>query len=234
MNGDEIDAVLRELTEPEFRDFTSKLMPGTENVLGVRIPKLRAIAKQITKEDWREFLRYPSKSFEHTMVRAFVIATAPVGIDERLELTDGFIPEVTNWAINDSFCNSWKSGRNDDPEKLWDYSLALVDRHEEFPSRVGAIMMMTHFIDDAHIDAMLDKLVTCPRCGYYLDMGVAWALSFCYIKYPERTEKAIFDGRLEYDVLNMTVRKIRDSFRVSKEDKDRLKTRMKEVTRRSS
>ena len=90
-------------------------------------------------------------------------------------------------------------------------------------------MMMTHFIDEDHIEAMLDKLVSCPRCGYYLDMGVAWALSFCYIKFPERTEKAIFDGRLESDVLNMTVRKIRDSFRVSREDKERLKGRLKEV-----
>ena len=234
MNGDEIDAYLRELAEPDFREFTCKLMPGTDNVLGVRVPELRKIAKQISKGDWREFLGYPSKTFEHTMVRAFVIATAPMDMDERLSLTDRFIPEVTNWAINDSFCNSWKIGTKDDPEKLWDYCLALVDRHEEFPSRVGAVMMMTHFIDEAHIDKMLDKLVSCPRCGYYLDMGIAWALSFCYIRFPEKTEQAIFDGRLEYEVLNMTVRKIRDSFRVSKEDKDRLKDRLKGLTRRSS
>ena len=234
MNGNEIDAYLRELAEPDFRKFTSKLMPGTDNVLGVRVPELRKIAKQISKEDWREFLEYPSKTFEHTMVRAFVIATAPMDMDERLSLTDGFIPEVTNWAINDSFCNSWKIGSKDDPEKLWDYCLALVDRHEEFPSRVGAVMMMAHFIDEAHIDKMLDKLVSCPRCGYYLDMGIAWALSFCYIRFPEKTEQAIFDGRLEHEVLNMTVRKIRDSFRVSKEDKDRLKDRLKGLTRRSS
>ena len=129
MNGEELDTYLRSIAEPDFRDFTSKLMPGTEGVLGIRLPKLRAIAKDILKEDWREFLTYPSASFEHTMIRAFVIATAPVDIDERLRLTEGFIPEVTNWAINDSFCNSWKIGRKDDPEKLWNYCLALVDRH---------------------------------------------------------------------------------------------------------
>lgn len=229
MNGEELNTYLRSLAEPDFREFTSKLMPGTEDVLGVRLPKLREIAKQILREDWREFLTYPSGSFEHTMVRAFVIATAPVDIDERLSLTEGFIPEVTNWAINDSFCNSWKIGRKDDPEKLWNYCLALVDRHEEFPSRVGAVMMMTHFIDDGHIDGMLEKLVSCPRCGYYLDMGIAWVLSFCYIKYPEKTEMAIFDGRLEREVLSMTVRKIRDSFRVAQDDKDRLKRRLKEL-----
>ncbi len=227
MNGEEIDTLLRSLAEPEFRDFTSKLMPGTDNVLGVRIPKLRAIAKDIPKDDWREFLAYPSHSFEHTMVRGLVIATAPMDTDERLRLTDMYIPEITNWSLNDTFCNSWKFPKKDS-EKVFSYCLALVDRHEEFPSRVGAVMMMSHFLDEEHIDAVNEKLVTCPRCGYYLDMGIAWALSFCYIKFPEKTEEALFDGRLEYEVLNMTVRKICDSFRVEKSEKERLKKRLKE------
>ncbi len=201
-------------------------MPGTEDVLGVRIPRLRAIAKDIVKEDWRDFLTYPSRSFEHTMVRGLVIATAPMDTDERLRLTDAYIPEITNWSLNDTFCNSWKVPKKDS-ERVFSYCLALVDRHEEFPSRVGAVMLMSHFLDGEHIDTVNEKLVTCPRCGYYLDMGVAWALSFCYIKFPGRTEDVLFDGRLEYDVLNMTVRKICDSYRVEKSEKERLKRRLK-------
>jgi len=62
MNGDELDAYLKSIAEPDFRDFTSKLMPGTDGVLGIRLPKLRAIAKDILREDWREFLTHPSQS----------------------------------------------------------------------------------------------------------------------------------------------------------------------------
>ena len=227
MKGEELEALLESMAEPGFREFTSKLMPGTDNILGVRIPKLRKIAKDITEEDWRDFLTYPSRSFEHSIIRGVVIATAPMETDERLRLTEMYIPEITNWALNDTFCNSWKV-RKQDAEKVFSYCLALVDRHEEFPSRVGAVMLMSHFLDDGHIDAVNEKLVTCPRCGYYLDMGIAWALSFCFIKFPERTENVLFDGRLEYEVLNMTVRKICDSYRVDKAEKERLKKRLKE------
>ncbi|MCQ2079311.1 MAG: DNA alkylation repair protein [archaeon] len=239
MNGEEMEALLRSLAEPEFQKFTAKLMPGTDNVLGIRLPKLRQIAKEICKGDWREFLTHPSHIFEHTLIRAFVIAGAKMDVDERIERTMAFIPEVTNWAINDSFCCSWKFGKKDS-EKVWNMCMELLDRREEFPSRVGAVMLMDHFLDDEHIDSVVERLVSLPRCGYYLDMGVAWALSFCFIKYPRETEDRLFDGRLETEVLTMTVRKICDSYRVEKSEKEKLKGRLREtrarapVTRRSS
>ena len=227
MNGDELAALLESEAEPGYRDFSSKLVPGCNNMLGIRLPRLRQIAKDICKGDWRDFLTYPSQSFEHTMIRALVIASADMGTDERLRLTEAFLPEIDNWSVNDTFCNSWKVKKKDN-EMVWDYCVGLVDRHQEFPSRVGAVMMLSHFLDEDHIDRVNDILVSCPRCGYYLDMGVAWTLSFCYIKFPERTEDVLFDGRLEKDVLRMTVRKICDSFRVDSDSKERLKARLRE------
>ena len=47
---------LQMLSEDKFRDFTMRLMPGVENVYGVRLPILRKIAKTIVKEDWRAYL----------------------------------------------------------------------------------------------------------------------------------------------------------------------------------
>lgn len=83
--------------------------------------------------------------------------------------------------------------------------------------RVGAVMMMSQFLDDDHIGDILG-LLTSPResPGYYWEMGCAWALSFCYIEYPGRTEKELFSGGLSEPILTMTVGKIRDSYRVPK------------------
>ena len=234
MDADELETVLNGFAEPEYREFSLKLTPGADRMLGVRSPRLWEIAKEICNSDWRKFLSYPSRSHEHTMIRAKVIGTARMGIDERIGYTEEFLPEVTNWAVNDCLCSSWKLSKKDDPEKLWDYCVELVGRHQEFPSRVGAVMMLTHFIDDEHVDRVNDILVSCPRCGYYLDMGVAWTLSMCYVRFPERTEEVLFDGRLETEVLRMTVRKICDSYRADPSDKERLKARLKELTRRSS
>ncbi len=234
MNGTELDTLLRSLAEPDYRDFSSKLIPGIDNMLGVRIPKLRSIAKKICKEDWREFLTYPTTSFEHSMIRGIIIATAEMDMTERIEYTEKFLPEVTNWSLNDGFCCSLKVKDPDEKRILWNYCVDLVDRHQEFPSRVGAVLMLTNYLDEEHVDKVNDILITCPRCGYYLDMGIAWTLSMSYVNFPERTEKALFDRRLNDTVLRMTVRKICDSFRVDPDTKKRLKERIGTVTRRSS
>jgi hypothetical protein len=53
-------------------------------------------------------------------------------------------------------------------------------------------------------------------------MGAAWALSVCYVHFPERTEDALMSERLDPEVLKKAMQKIRDSYRVSQEDKERL------------
>ncbi len=234
MNGTDLDTLLRSLAEPEYRDFSSKLLPGTDGILGVRMPKLRSVAKEICKGDWRGFLTYPSTSFEHTMIRGIVIATAETDMSERIGFIEMFLPEIDNWSVSDGFCCSLKIKDPREKEMLWSYCVELVNRHREFPSRVGAVLMLWNFIDDGHVDEVNDILVSCPRCGYYLDMGIAWTLSLSFAYFPERTEKVLFDGRLDNVVLRMTVRKIRDSFRVDLDTKKRLKERLGPVTRKSS
>ena len=42
---------LKALADPKYRKFHSYLLPGTDNILGVRIPQLRTMAKDIIKKD---------------------------------------------------------------------------------------------------------------------------------------------------------------------------------------
>lgn len=42
---------LKALADPKYRKFHSYLLPGTDNILGVRIPQLRTMAKEIIKKD---------------------------------------------------------------------------------------------------------------------------------------------------------------------------------------
>lgn len=47
---------LEQLSEEDYKKFNENLLPGTKHVLGVRMPKLRALAKEIAKEDFRAYL----------------------------------------------------------------------------------------------------------------------------------------------------------------------------------
>ena len=48
---EEIRQELIKLADDKYRSFHSNLCPGVENILGVRLPLLRKIAKSLSKEE---------------------------------------------------------------------------------------------------------------------------------------------------------------------------------------
>jgi len=209
-------------SDPKLREHHLTTIPGAENMYGVRVPVLRDLAKKICKDDWRSFLEEPSFSYEESMLRGLVISSAKMSTEERLEWSQTFMPEITNWALCDIFCCEWAI-KNGEKEKLWDYCLELIKTDCEFTMRVSVVMMLAHFIDDHYIDSVLHILSTSYHEGYYFKMGSAWALSVCFVKYPEKTEPYLFAPSLDKDIRNKTIQKIYDSYRVEKEKKEELR-----------
>ena len=106
---------------------------------------------------------------------------------------------------------------------MWNYCLELIKTDDEFMMRVSTVMMLVHFIDDHYINSVLDILSTSYHEGYYFKMGSAWALSVCFIKYPEMTEPYLFVPSLDKEIRNKAIQKICDSYRVEKDKKEELK-----------
>ena len=70
MTNEEICVWLKAEAEPKFQRFTSGLIPGTDPIIGVRIPKLRTLAKKIAKEDWRGYLEHAAcDTYEEIMLQ---------------------------------------------------------------------------------------------------------------------------------------------------------------------
>jgi Predicted DNA alkylation repair enzyme len=214
-------------SDPKLKERHLTTIPGAKNMYGVHVPILRDLAKRICKEDWQSFLKESSFSYEESMLRALVISGAKMSTEERLEWSRTFMPEITNWALCDIFCSEWDI-KNQEKEKLWDYCLELIKTDDEFMMRVSAVMMLVHFIDDHYIDSVLHILSISYHEGYYFKMGSAWALSICFVKYPEKTEPYLFVPSLDNDIRNKAIQKICDSYRVEKEKKKEL--RIKKAT----
>ena len=213
--------MLRDAAEPELAAFNTKLTPGKDGIIGVRVPVIRDIARKVVRDDWRQVLDGEPESFEEEMLRGVVIATATVTVAERISLTDGFLDYVDNWATCDIFCNSWKFGK-EDSETVWDYFSGLIDSGEEYRMRVSVIARMSHFNDEKHSRMLLEDLATHDNPGYYYRMGAAWAVSVVYVHHPEMVEELLRSGRLEVWTHNKSIQKIRESRRVSKGDKERV------------
>ncbi len=208
--------------DPEYAEFNRRLLPYTDNILGVRMPVLRTIASELMDGDWENILNLDSEYHEDDLLKALIIANADMPFEERIDYTREFAPYVKNWAVCDLLCNDWKyvpEAKN----ALWGLCDDLLSSDDEFMMRISAVMMLFKFIDEDNIDKVLERLTSNCHEGYYYKMGAAWTLSYCFIDYPEKTEKVFESGKLDPNIQNMTVRKIRESLRVDKEVKERIR-----------
>lgn len=211
-----------DLAEEEYAKFTSKLIPGKEGIKGVRVPTLRRIAKEIVDDDWEAFLEEEPECFEEEFLRGIVIATAPMDTDDRIDRSEGFLDTIDNWSVCDSFCSSWKF-RKKDGGRVYDYFASLMDSGKEYRMRVSLIARMDHFLDEQHVDDILDDIAEYRNDGYYYRMGAAWAASFCYISFPKRTYDVLASGRMDPWVFSKSIQKICESYRVPDDDKAALR-----------
>lgn len=210
---------LEKIAEADYKTFSASLIPGVENLLGIRIPILRDMAKKLAKEDWKGCMEWEDTLyFEETMLQGLVLGYAKAPIDEILVYAKQFIPKINNWSVNDTFCSNFKIARKE-PQKVWDFLMTYKDSHDEFETRVVAVMLMSHFLDDAHIDDVLRVLGELEIVGYYTSMGVAWAYATAWAKYPEKTKSYLLEHPIDAETYHKTLRKCLESYRISDEDK---------------
>jgi len=208
-----------ELAEDDFRQFHSKLIPGTDNVLGVRLPQLRKLAKEIAKGDWRGYLAAaPEDYYEEIMLKCLVIGYAKADLAEILPYVAAFVPKINNWAVCDSFCNNLRITKKHLSE-VWEFLQPYLQSREEFEMRFGVVMLLTFYMQDEYISKVLLLLDSAKHEGYYVKMAVAWAISVCFIKYPEKTIAYLKKNTLDDFTYNKALQKITESLRVDKATK---------------
>lgn len=213
---------LLELAEPRYRQFISPLMPGVEHVIGVRLPTLRRMAREILRGDWRGWLAEAEGFyFEERMLQGMVISYVRCEATEKLGYVARFVAMIDNWAVCDCFC--WRL-KPDEREQMWRFIQPYFDAGEEFGVRFATVMALNNFVDREHLEALLAQLGRVGHEGYYARMGVAWAVSVCYAKFPERTHAWLAESCPLCDwTFNKSLQKIAESYRVDASAKRELR-----------
>lgn len=211
---------LEKWTDLTYKEFHSALIPGADNILGVRIPQLRIIAKEIAKkEGWRTFVESTdTKYYEETMLQGMVIGIAKMELEERIDYIRLFIPRISNWAVCDIFCGELKSAVRKGKESVWEFIQPYLSAEEEFKIRFG-IVMLFHYVDEEHIDSLLKYADSFEHEAYYARMAMAWMISICFIKFPEKTMEYLRGSKLDKWTFNKSLQKITESLRIDKETK---------------
>lgn len=215
---------LFELSDDKFKTFHSRLCPNTDNIIGVRLPLLRQLAKEIAKGDWRNFLSNSKEEYyEEILINGLVIAYAKCDVEERLNYIESFVPKIDNWAICDSFCNTLKFV-NKNKEIMWEFIQPYLKSYNEFEIRFAVVIILNYYITEDYINLVLKTLDNIKHDGYYVKMAVAWAISMCFVKFEEKTMAYLKDNSLDDFTYNKSLQKICESLRVDKNTKELIKS----------
>ena len=215
------------LADEKYKKFHSNLCPGVENILGVRLPILRKLSKDLSKNNYEDYLNNDNaKYYEEVMVEGLIIGYIKTDNETRLKYIRNFVPKINNWAVCDSFCNNLKFTKKSMSE-VWDFILPYASSKNEFDVRFAVVMMLNFYIVDDYIDSVLSVLNNIHHDGYYVKMAVAWAISFAYIHFPDKTLFFLKNNNLDNFTYNKSLQKIIESNRVSTEYKDLMRSMKK-------
>ncbi|WP_148411892.1 DNA alkylation repair protein [Murimonas intestini] len=224
MTAEEIRKQLDMLSEPDFREFTAGLMPGVRNVLGVRLPALRRIAKQEARGNWKEYFEQAlDDSYEEIMLQGMVIGYLKEDLDVVQGLIRDFVPKIDNWSVCDSFCSGLKITK-EYPAEMWEFIQDYFKDKRPFCVRFAIVMLLQYFVDEEHIEADLEILDRVCSEEYYVKMAVAWAISICFIRFEDITLEYLKRSRLDDFTYNKALAKITESLCVDKETKQMIRS----------
>lgn len=213
---------IERLAENDYKKFSANLLPGIEHVLGVRLPQLRQIAKEVAQGNWQQYLLEEPYYFEEIMLQGMVIGAIKVEPKERLQYVAAFVPRINSWSVCDSFCSGLKFAAKNQ-QLVWDFLQPYLHGGEEYQIRFAVIMMMDYFLNETYIAQVLSLLDELRHEGYYVKMAVAWTLATALAKQPEATWSYFQRHHLDTETWKKTVQKCVESRRISDEMKKTLR-----------
>ena len=212
------------LQDESYANFQSKLIPtvAREKIIGVRVPQVRKLAKELLREgDYKEFLdQLPHTYYDEDMLHGLLLSELK-DYNLCIRRIEQFLPYVDNWAVCD--CMSPKVFRKN-KDFLLDKIREWTASEDTYTCRFGVGMLMTHFLEEDFEPEYLEMVACIQSEEYYVNMMRAWFYATALARQWEATITVLATGRLDIWTHNKTIQKARESFRITAEQKEQLKT----------
>ena len=210
--------------DKEYAEFQRKLIPTVDpdTVIGVRTPVLRKYAKELFKSvEKATFLAsLPHKYFDENQLHSFILAYEK-DYNTLIERVEAFLPYVDNWATCDQL--SPKAFDAHRTELLGRIKKWLCSGHT-YTVRFGLCSLMRYYLDDGFLPLYLDLAANVRSDEYYIKMMQAWFFATALAKQYEYTLPYIENRALEKWTHNKAIQKAVESYRITPEQKEHLKT----------
>lgn len=216
-----VRAMLERHADPANEAFSGALIPDHMPMLGVRLPVLRNMARELARGGC-DYLDCGDKTlFEERMLEGMILGYAPIGYAEWESRMRGFVTRIADWSVNDSTAATQKIVAKHRDE-AWGFLAECVASEAEFTVRFGIVMLMDWYLTDEWIDRVLDTVTAIGSQAFYVRTAVAWCLATALAKFPEGTFAAIARRKPDALTQKILLRKARESRRVSADSVARL------------
>ena len=228
-----VRARLFELRAAKDQAFSAKLMPTLDSflVIGVRTPELRRLAREVAKApDAAEFMAaLPHRYFEENNLHGFMIETIR-DYDACVTALDAFLPFVDNWATCDQVSPK-VLGKY--PERLRAQIDIWMRSEHTYTIRYGVGMLMRWFLGERFHPADLEQVAALRSEEYYVNMMVAWYFATALADQYDAALPYIERRKLPDWTHNKAIQKAVESYRITPEQKEYLKTLKVSARKRS-
>ena len=216
---------LFELQDEKYRNMQRKIIPtvNPDTIIGVRTPDLRRLAKELLKGDYKSFINdLPHKYFDENQLHAFVISGIK-DYDECLEAFNKFLPYIDNWATCDQQLPK-VFNKNVNKDKLLKEIKKWIKSKDTYTIRFGIGMLMRNYLDKDFKPEYLELVSNIKSKEYYVNMMIAWYFATALAKQYDSTIPYIEENKLDIWVHNKTIQKSVESYRITDEHKDYLRS----------
>ena len=220
----DIQDTLFEMQDVKYRDFLSKLIPtvAPESVIGVRTPELRKFAKKLMKDEtYPDFLNnLPHQYFDENQLHAFIVSRIK-DFNVCIEEVDRFLPYVGNWATCDQM--SPKVFKKYKGELLTNIKKWMLS-NDTYTVRFAIGMLMEHFLDEDYDLSYPEMVAEIRSEEYYINMMIAWYFATALAKQYETILPYFENHELDTWTHNKSIQKAVESYRITAEQKEYLKS----------
>ena len=192
----------------EYKNFNSKLVLKN-NLIGIRVPILKKIAKELAKGNYKEFISIMNHNYhEEVLIHGLILGY----IKDPMNYFDDYIKYMNDWQSCDITISNMK---------YFKYNQDINYIKKYLYHRVGYVILLTYYIKDEYIYELYNIVDNYNSDNYYVKMAVAWLLSYLIIYDKNRAVKYLKKSKLDDFTYNKGIQKAIESKKIK--DKKWLK-----------
>lgn len=215
----ELNDYLKALGNPSKVEWTKNIAQTSLPVLAIKSDDLKKVIKEISKGNFMSLLDLMVWDyFENAAINGSLICKIK-DFDTIKKYLDIYSKKADNWSTCDTLSFNVKGNE----ETFFNISLEYSKSDKPFVRRIGMRILFSFINNDDYIEKIFKLLDSFKEEEhYYVNMINAWLLCECMVRQREKTLKYLEHHNLNKFTINKGIQKCRDSYRISKEDKELL------------